>query len=155
MFTGEGTKDPFRQTSADLQKLAKYFDDAADSAEDYYNNLKRAAQEQEALAKTDKEREFYQKKQQVIQAAQDRVNEAIANGTLFGENGTGYLDLRKYMVDVMNDLVNQYNTTGSADFFGENSAELQEMIEEVVKNAQDELANVEKQIEAEVTLERL
>ena len=150
VFTGEGTDDPFRKTSADIQKLAKYFDDAAESADDYYDSLMRVAQEQEAAAQTDKEREFYQKKQQVIQAARDRVEADRANGLLFGENGTGYLDMRQYMMNAINDMIEQYNATGYTDVFGEDSADLYEVAEDIMKNAQDELANVEKQIEAVV-----
>lgn len=122
--------DPFDAAGDSLLRLQNYFDVAAQSADDFYDELIAKQQEFMNNATTETAKQYYQEQIDLL-----RLAKASADNQTMEQYGTGYLDMSMKNVADIVAQIQQYEQTGSSGIFGENSSALYDAAKDVFDQA--------------------
>lgn len=147
VFTGSGTKDPFRNASVSIQKLGLYIDRTKKGATSFWKDLIEGAEQAAEAAQTEEERQVAQARAEVYRTAQQRNKVLSGEGKLFGATGTGILDYDNAIGGLYRELINEYETTGEARWYGENAKQLYEDAQAAMEQMVEDYKNLESEIE--------
>lgn len=129
IFSGLDSDSPYRDMMTAFENLKTYWDIGKESMDDYYDEL--IARNNEAMKHASKQEKA---NLQYQNALLERARQQYGQGT-FEEGGTGLFDLMIHNVNTMLDQMEQFNSTGTASIFGENSNAIYEVAQDIFDSA--------------------
>lgn len=143
VFSGMTSDDPFRKMEVSTQKLTKYFDVLTGSVNDYYDTLiNRAREQMNDPNVSDSRRKWLQQQIGLMQQAKK-----TAGNQTMEEYGTGYLDMELLNLENIMAQIKQFEQTGNASIFGEDSADMYEVAKDIFDSATQMIEDYEGQLD--------
>ena len=131
--------NPFESIDDEFEKMHNYFGIATDDVNEYYDNL--IAKHKEVIHSNQSSAAAKKWAQSQIEALDEARKSELDGDKTLNSNGTGYFDMTLKNLQDMNEQIKQYKETGKSDIFGEDSADLYDVAQDIFDQATQQLSD--------------